>query len=67
MLILGIAYPLMLMVVVLGGMFLASRALSPVDKITSMARRVTADDLGQRLELDLLDDEFGRLSTFSTR
>lgn len=62
LLVLGIAYPMTLLVAVLGGMFLASRALSPVDKITSMARRVTADDLGQRLDLDLPDDEVGRLA-----
>ena len=60
---LGLAYPLTLLVAVLGGIFLAGRALAPVDSITDMARRVSAEDLGQRLDLRLPDDELGRLAT----
>ena len=59
---LGLAYPLALLVAVLGGIFLAGRALAPVDSITDMARRVSAEDLGQRLDLRLPDDELGRLA-----
>lgn len=58
----AVAYPLTLVVAVLGGVFLARRALSPVDKITDLARRVSAEDLGQRLDLQLPDDEVGRLA-----
>lgn len=65
LLIMGIAYMVTLVTASLGGVFLAGRALSPIDKLTRMARRITAEDLGQRLNLQLPDDEVGRLaSTF---
>ena len=62
LLIMAVAYPVTLAVAVLGGFFLAGRALSPVDKITGLARRISAKDLGQRLDLQLPDDEVGRLA-----
>ena len=58
----GVAYPVALVVAILGGVFLAGRALSPVDKITTLARRISAERLGQRLNLRLPDDEVGRLA-----
>jgi signal transduction histidine kinase len=45
-----------------GGGFLAARALAPVDQITRAAEQVQAEDLSQRLALDLPDDELGRLA-----
>lgn len=45
-----------------GGLFLANRALAPVNKITRMAQQVSAEDLSRRLHLDLPDDEIGRLA-----
>jgi len=60
--IIAIAYPLALVVTSAGGVFLASRALSPIDRITRVARRISAEDLSQRLGLDLPDDEVGRLA-----
>ena len=62
LLIMGIAYPVTLVVAVLGGVFLAGRALAPVDKMTGLARRISAERLGQRLNLRLPDDELGRLA-----
>ena len=62
LLILGIAYPITLVVASFGGVFLAGRALSPIDRITRLARRISAEDLGQRLNLGLPDDEVGRLA-----
>ena len=62
LLIVGVAYPLALALASLGGLFLAGRALSPVDKVTRLARRISAEDLGQRLNLRLPDDEVGRLA-----
>jgi heavy metal sensor kinase len=62
LLILGIAYPVTLAVAGFGGIFLAGRALSPVDKVTRLARQISAEDLGQRLNLRLPDDEVGRLA-----
>ncbi len=62
LLILAVAYPVTLAVASLGGVFLAGRALTPIDTLTRMARRISAEDLGQRLELRLPDDEVGRLA-----
>ena len=60
--IMGAAYAVTLVVAVLGGAFLAGRALAPIDKITSLARRISAEHLDQRLNLPLPDDEVGRLA-----
>jgi len=62
LLIIAIAYPLTLIVASAGGVFLAGRALSPIDRLTGVARRITAEDLHQRIDLDLPDDEVGRLA-----
>ena len=62
LLILGVAYPVTLALASLGGVFLAGRALSPIDKLTRLARRISAEDLSQRLNLRLPDDEVGRLA-----
>jgi heavy metal sensor kinase len=62
LLIIAIAYPLTLIVASAGGAFLAGRALSPIDKLTGVARRIRAEDLHQRIDLDLPDDEVGRLA-----
>ena len=61
-LIMGIAYGVTLVMASLGGVFLAGRALSPIDKLTRLARHISAEDLGQRLNLRLPDDEVGRLA-----
>jgi len=45
-----------------GGFFLAGRALRPVDRVTRAAQSISAHDLSQRLDLDLPDDELGRLA-----
>ncbi|MBI1886220.1 MAG: heavy metal sensor histidine kinase [Chloroflexi bacterium] len=62
LLILAVAYPLTLAVASFGGFFLAGRALSPIDSLTRLARRISAEDLSQRLNLRLPDDEVGRLA-----
>jgi heavy metal sensor kinase len=62
LLILGISYPATLVVASLGGVFLAGRALAPIDKMTRVAQRLSAEDLSQRLDLSLPDDELGRLA-----
>ena len=62
LIILATAYPVTLAVASLGGVFLASRALSPIDKLTRLARHISAEDLSQRLNLRLPDDELGRLA-----
>ncbi len=62
LLIIAVAYPLTLAVTSAGGAFLAGRALSPIDDLTRLAKRITAEDLGQRLDLGLPEDEVGRLA-----
>jgi heavy metal sensor kinase len=59
--------PLLIVWAGVGGYFLAARTLAPIDKITHMARRISAEDLSARLNLPPTDDEAGRLaSTFDS-
>lgn len=44
-----------------GGMFLANRALQPVDQMTQRAAQISVTDLSQRLPVSS-DDELGRLA-----
>lgn len=57
-----LAYPIALLAASFVGVFLAGRALSPIDNITRAARQISAEDLNQRLNLRLPDDEVGRLA-----
>lgn len=58
----AIGYPLALLIASGGGVFLAGRALSPIDALTRTARKISAQDLSQRLDMRLPDDEVGRLA-----
>jgi len=51
----------LLLISAAGGWILAGRALKPIDDITRRARQITANDLGQRLNLDQ-EDELGRMA-----
>jgi heavy metal sensor kinase len=62
LLIIAVLYPAALIVAGGGGFVLAGRALRPIGDVTEAARRITAEDLGRRLDLDLPDDEVGRLA-----
>lgn len=62
LLIIGLAYPVTLVVASAGGVFLAGRALRPVDELTNVARQISADDFSKRLDMKLPDDEVGRLA-----
>jgi heavy metal sensor kinase len=57
-----IAIPLVLAFAIAVGMFLAGRALKPVEEITQLAGSTQAVDMSGRLDLDLPDDELGRLA-----
>lgn len=49
-----------------GGWFLANKSLRPVDEITTAARRITAENLEEKIPSHGTDDELGRLvSTFN--
>lgn len=60
--ILLIAVPLTLILATGGGVFLAGRALKPVDKISLTARMIGEGDLNQRIEVNT-KDELGRLAS----
>jgi heavy metal sensor kinase len=62
-LILLLSFPATLIFAVIGGYFLAGRALSPISRITEKARHITADNLSERLPVPNPDDEIGRLTT----
>ena len=62
LLILAIAYPATLAVASVGGVFLAGRALSPIDRITRLAGRISGEDLSQRVDMAPAADEVGRLA-----
>lgn len=57
-----IAAPLLVLAAAASGYFLAARALHPIDEMTRMARRISAEDLSARLNLPPSDDEVGRLA-----
>jgi heavy metal sensor kinase len=51
-----------LILALIGGFFLAGRALSPVKTITRKAREITAERLSERLPVQNPHDEIGRLT-----
>ncbi len=59
---LSIVIPIMLLLSIIGGLFLAKRALAPISAITQTARHISVADLSQRLQLNLPNDELGRLA-----
>lgn len=56
------AAPALVLLTALAGYWLAGRALSPIESIRAQAAAINANDLSQRLTLDLPDDEVGRLA-----
>jgi heavy metal sensor kinase len=54
--------PAMLLLASGGGLFLANRALAPIDKITRTAQQISADDFNRRIDLHGPDDEVSRLA-----
>ncbi|HEV7663867.1 MAG TPA: heavy metal sensor histidine kinase [Chloroflexota bacterium] len=61
-LLLAFAVPLTLLVASAGGLFLAGRALNPIDRITRAAAAISANDLSRRLNFRGSRDEVGRLA-----
>jgi signal transduction histidine kinase len=54
--------PAILLVASSGGLFLANRALAPIDQITRTAQRINAEQLSGRIGFHGPDDEVGRLA-----
>jgi heavy metal sensor kinase len=61
-LILVAGIPVALLLALLGGFFLAGRALSPVKDITRKAQDITAENLSERLPVKNPHDEIGHLA-----
>lgn len=61
-LLMGIAVPATLLLAIVGGLFLAGRALNPIDRMTRTVQHLGADDLSKRLGFHGVDDEIGRLA-----
>jgi heavy metal sensor kinase len=57
------AVPCAIILALIGGYFLAGRALSPVSAITKKAREITAERLSERLPVSNPNDEIGRLAS----
>jgi len=57
-----VSIPILVITAGLGGYFLASRALAPIDQITSTTRQISAEDLSARLNIPIVNDEIGRLT-----
>ena len=61
-LLLAIANPAALLLASLGGLWLAKKALSPVDRLTRAAERIGRGNLTERVEEPRSRDEIGRLA-----
>jgi heavy metal sensor kinase len=61
--ILLLGLPLASLVAGAGAYLVARRALSPINRMATAARRITASRLGDRLPVDNPDDELGHLAT----
>lgn len=57
-----VALPVYIILVVLGSLFIAGRALSPIDRITKTAQAIGQGDLTKRLNMSKNEDEVGRLA-----
>jgi len=55
------AVPMMVLLASFGGYWMSRRALAPVDELTTAARRISLDNLGQRLDVSKTGDELERL------
>jgi len=60
--VLALSIPAVLVVAAGGGYWLAGRALQPIDRITRTAADISERDLSRRIEMNLPDDELGRLA-----
>lgn len=57
-----LAGPVLMALAGVGSYLLVSRALMPIDRVTRMAQRISADDLSARLGAPTTNDEVGRLA-----
>lgn len=57
-----LGFPLVLLIAGLGGLFLADRALRPINQIIRTAQNISANDFSQRIGYQGPPDEVGRLA-----
>ncbi len=57
-----VGMPIVLVLALVAGYFLAARVLAPVEEVTNKAREITADLLSERLPASNSTDEIGRLT-----
>ncbi len=62
LLLLAIANPVALLLASIGGLWLANKALRPVDRLTRAAERIGRGNLSERVEEPRSHDEIGRLA-----
>jgi signal transduction histidine kinase len=55
-------FPIVLLLAGLGGLFLADRALRPINSIIQTAEAISPDDLSRRIDYQGVKDEVGRLA-----
>jgi len=60
--VLAFGFPLVVVLAGVGGYVMARRALTPIDRLASEARRITAERLHERLSVPNPRDEIGRLA-----
>jgi len=57
-----VALPVYIIIIVLGSLFIAGKALSPINHITKTAQAIGQGDLSKRLNMTKVEDEVGRLA-----
>jgi heavy metal sensor kinase len=67
LIVLAVSGPLLLLISVLGGYFILTRALDPVQEVVKIARKISTENLGQRIESKNRKDEIGQLITTFNR
>jgi heavy metal sensor kinase len=63
----AVAIPLLLVLATAVGLFIAGRALNPIDRIVRTADRIGGDDVSERIDIDHTPDEVGRLAATLNR
>jgi heavy metal sensor kinase len=62
LMLIALTAPIVLLMAVAGGVFLAARALDPLDHMTRTAEMICAEDMSRRLAVRRTQDEVGRLA-----
>lgn len=57
-----VALPVYIIVIILGSLFIAGKALSPINHITKTAQAIGQSNLSKRLNMNKIEDEVGRLA-----